>query len=233
MEQALQPGQRLARDLRFSVPGERIPYPPRFAYRVKYQGEWLQNESYSMVQENVVPIYPVEALKVVPEWQLVGPFPLGDFETDLLPEEPGQANANFFKRFGPEDGYDPDAVYGDGLRWFPAKTQGRGLLNFNALLGTLDHALGYALCGIRAEKACRTHALVYSDNYHQAVLNGKLIEEGQDFGAPSGFTYIPLDLKAGWNTFIVKLINNHGDWFLRVLVADLEGVLMFTASPVR
>lgn len=47
-----------------------------------------------------------------------------------------------------------------------------------------------------------------------------LVEEGQDFGAPGGYVYVPLHLKAGANTLIVKLINNHGDWFLRVLIAD-------------
>ena len=31
----------------------------------------------------------------------------------------------------------------------PAGNQGRGLLNFNALMGTLDHALGYALAALR------------------------------------------------------------------------------------
>jgi hypothetical protein len=29
----------------------------------------------------------------------------------------------------------------------------------------------------------------------------------------------------------VKLINNRGDWFLRVLLADPEGNLRFSATP--
>ena len=53
----------------------------------------------------------------------------------------------------------------------------------------------------------------------------------EDFGAPGGFTYVPISVKEGWNTLIVKLINNRGDWFLRVLVADPEGNLEFQDAP--
>ena len=34
----------------------------------------------------------------------------------------------------------------------------------------------------------------------------------------------------GWNT-LVKLINNRGDWFVRVLIADPSGNLQFDSRP--
>ena len=73
--------------------------------------------------------------------------------------------------------------------------------------------------------------VTYSDNFSYVMLNGELIEQGRDFGAPGGFTYVPISVKEGWNTLIVKLINNRGDWFLRVLVADPEGNLEFQDAP--
>lgn len=228
---SLEPGGSVVKPLAFRVSPEHLDTPPRVTYRVEYKGDWLQNEAFPMVQEDIAPIGPVARLRAVPEWQLVGPFSLGDIDADLLPAHPEQANPNFFKRFGPEDGYRPEAAYEGGLRWFSAKAQGRGLLNFNALMGTRDHALGYALCGVHTPEAQTVYALVYSDNYHQAVLNGDLVEEGQDFGAPSGFTYVPLALRSGWNTLLIKLINNHGDWFLRVLVSDPEDNLQFAPFP--
>ena len=231
IERTLEPGQRIEAPLTFRIPQARLAFPPPVTWTVQYKGEWLQNESYNMVQESTVPIGPTACLRVVPEWQLTGPFPLGGIDTDLLPKDPAAANPRLFKRFGPEDGYNADREYPGGATWFPAKSQGRGLLNFNALIGTLDHALAYALCAIHSPKAQRIHAVLYSDNYHQAVLNGVLLQEGQDFGTPSGFTYIPLHLNAGWNTFIAKLINNHGDWFLRVLIADPDGNLQFAPAP--
>lgn len=228
---ALDPMQKAEQPLDFRVPVRCLSTPPAVSWRVEYQGQWLKNESYPMSQENVLPIYPRACFKPVPEWQLVGPFVLGDIDTTRLPAEPRQANASFFKRFGPEDGYDAARVYEGERRWYSAKSLGRGLLNFNALMGTLDHALGYALCGIQSPVEQTVYAVVGGDNYVQVVLNGTLVEEGQNFGAPGGFTYVPLHLKAGWNTFIAKLINNRGDWFLRVLIADPGNNLRFARNP--
>lgn len=227
----LPPGNTRSHEVAFAIAGEHLFFPPKVSHRVRYRGAWLDNESFPMVQEAVIPIYPADCWRAVPEWRLVGPFSVGLIDTSRLPGEPEQANARFFEPFGPEEGYDPDRAYAGGLRWFDAPNQGRGLLNFNALMGTLDHALGYALCAIHTPEPRTTHALAYSDNYHQGVLNGELIAQGQDFGAPSGFTCIPLELRAGWNTFIMKLFNNRGDWFLRVLVADPHGNLTFAPSP--
>jgi Calcineurin-like phosphoesterase len=231
IEVPLEPGQSYDASLVFGVPADRLSYPPGIGHEVRYQGEWLAKETYNMVEVGVVPIYPVAALRAVPEWQLVGPFPLGDIDTSHLPDAPAKANPNFFKRFGPEDGYDPDRVYDGGLRWYEARGQGWGLLNFNGLMGTLDHALGYALCGVYSPEAQLTHAAVYADNFSQVVLNGELVKQGQDFGAPGGFVYVPLHLRAGWNTVTAKLINNHGDWFLRFLIADPKGNLRFASHP--
>ncbi len=228
---ALAPGAEAAHALAFAVEQARLPYPPGVSWRVEYRGAWLENESYPMVQETAMPLYPAGAWRVVPGWQVTGPFALGDIDTEPLPEQPAAANANFYRRLGPEDGFEPGRVYEGGRRWFEVANQGRGLLNFNGILGTLDHALGYALCGVHSPVAQRVHALVYSDNYAQVVLNGELVESAQDFGAPCGFIYAPLDLDAGWNTLVVKLINNHGDWFLRTLVADPQGNLKFAAAP--
>lgn len=231
VSRTLEPGRRAECELAFRAPRERLSYPPKVSWRVRYRDEWIEAEASPMEQEGVIPIYPVEKLKAVPEWQIVGPFRIGDIDTSRLPKDPKGANARFFERFGPEDGYDAERVYEGGAKWFPADSVGRGLLNFNGLMGTLDHALGYALCGVYSPVDQRTHALIYGDNFCQAVLNGTLIDEGRNFGAPGGFSYAPLDLRAGWNTLVVKLFNNRGDWFLRVLVADPADNLRFARTP--
>jgi len=230
-ETVLPPGQTAALGIVFRTSEEHLSYPPRYAFRVRYREAWLNGERYPMVQESVIPAYPVESLRAVPEWQVVGPFPLGEIDTGKLPGEPAAANPNFFRAFGPEAGYDPDREYDGGLRWQTVASQGRGLLNFNGILGTRDLALGYALCGVYAPEARTTHAVMYSDNFSYMMLNGEVVQQGQDFGAPGGFTYVPLRLREGWNTLLVKLINNRGDWFVRVLVADPSGNLQFDSRP--
>ena len=42
-----------------------------------------------------------------------------------------------------------------------------------------------------------------------------------------------LALNAGWNTVVVKVINNRGDWFLRCLVADPRRNLVFSDTPSK
>jgi hypothetical protein len=229
--ETLRPGEKREHTLDFTVPRGRLPYPPGVAWRVQYGGAWLDHESYPMVQETCMPLYPAETWRVVPAWQVAGPFALGPIDATHLPANPKAANAKFFHRFGPEDGFDGARSYEGGRRWILAENQGRGLINFNGILGTQDHALAYALCGIHSPEAQKVHALVYSDNYAQAVLNGELIVGAQDFGTSSGYLYVPLALEAGWNTFIVKLMNNRGDWFLRTLIADPRGNLEFAAVP--
>ena len=231
ISEELGPGEKSVHNLTFAVAKEHLPYPPLVSWRVRYEGAWLNNEDFPMVQEVCLPLYPAKTWRIVPEWQVVGPFALGDIDTSFLPTDPRAANANFYKRFGPEEGYAPGKDYEGGRQWFKAVNQGRGLLNFNGIMGTLDHALGYAYCGIHAPEAQLTHAVIYSDNYTQAVLNGALIEGAQDFGTPSGFIYVPLTLKKGWNSIVIKLINNRGDWFLRALVADPQGDLEFADEP--
>ncbi|MFO7974074.1 MAG: metallophosphoesterase [Candidatus Hydrogenedentota bacterium] len=230
-EVRLAPGQDIVRELAFRTTWDHLSYPPEYTFRVRYKGAWLQGESYPMEQEHVIPAYPVDSLRIVPAWQVVGPFAVGPIDTSKLPGDPASANANFFKHFGPEFGYDPEQQYDDGLRWRRVTNQGRGLLNFNGIFGTQDHALAYALCGVYSPEAQITHVVTYSDNFSQVVLNGELVQEGQDFGAPGGFAYVPAELEEGWNTLVVKLFNNRGDWFLRVLVADPEGNLEFRDAP--
>lgn len=230
-EAGLAPGQEAEYGLVFRTTWDHLAYPPRYTARMQYKGAWLRGESYPMQQEYVIPAYPVDSLRIVPAWRIVGPFPLGEIDTSTLPGDPASANANFFKYFGPEFGYDAEREYPGGLRWRRVTNQGRGLLNFNGILGTQDHALAYALCGVYSPEAQTTHVVTYSDNFSQVVLNGALILEGQDFGAPGGFTYVPIALEEGWNTLVVKLFNNRGDWFLRVLVADPKGNLRFEDAP--
>ncbi|MCP4641062.1 MAG: hypothetical protein GY851_11540 [bacterium] len=231
LERTLAPGQVVPVPLTFRVPRDRVPYPPSVGYDVKYRDAWLAKESMRMESEDVAPLYPAACWKAVPGWHLVGPFPLGHIDTSHIPGDIAKANANFYTRFGPEDGFDADRVYGDGLKWYPCDPQARGLLNFNALMGTLDHTLGYALCGVYSPEPQLTHAIIYADNFAQVVVNGELVEEAQTFGAPGGFVYVPLRLNAGWNTVTAKLFNNRGDWFLRFLIADPRGDLRLADRP--
>lgn len=226
----LAPGARETVPLPLRVPGEKLSYPPGVGWEVHYDGAWLRSEGMRMVQVTTVPIHPVSSYRAPEKVMLVGPFSLGPIDTSHLPHAPEKANAKFYHRFGPEDGYQKDATFEGGLQWQPVAPLGVGLVNGNSLLGTLDHVAAYVSCAVYAPKAQTTHAIIAADNFSQTYVNGALVENGQGFGGPGSFVYPELALKQGWNNVVVKLINNKADWFLRYLIADPQGNLKITAE---
>lgn len=220
-EVPVRPGEVVVHPLRFHIAAPRLPYPPSIAYEVDYKGASLEDEPDAMSQMAAVPLYPQSAWKDVPRWQVAAPFLLGPINSQDL-----GANANFYKTFGPEKGYQSGASF-DGIAWKAVTPDGLGLINFNAVLGTTDLACGFAAVRVYSPEAQRVHAAVYADNYAQVYLNGTLIEEAQEFNPPGGWVYAPLDLNSGWNDVVGKLINNRADWFLRLRIADPKGNLRF------
>ena len=225
IEARLAPGATEEIPLSLSVPHERLAYPPNVGWSVEYDGHWLNKEGMRMVEITTVPIHPVSSYRAPESVQLVGPFPLGHIDTSHLPDAPEKSNANFYRDFGPEVGFDADATYADGLTWRTVHPQGFGLVNGNSLMGTLDHVAAYVACAVYSPKVQVTHAIVGSDNFSQTYVNGALVENAQAFGGHGDFVYPELALKAGWNQVVVKLINNRADWFLRFVIADPQGNL--------
>lgn len=221
--------------LRVTVPRERAAFPPNVGVSVRYDGAWIEKEGMRMAEIDTLPIYPVLSYKVAPEMQIVGPFQLGPIDISQLPAAPEKANGNLAHRFGPESGALPGQIFEGGLAWKTIAPQGFGLVNGNALLGTLDHVAAYVACAVHSPVDQITHAVIAADNYSQTYLNGDLVERGQGFGAPGDFIYPELALKKGWNQVVVKLINNKADWFLRFVVADPRGNLTLAAAapPVK
>lgn len=224
------PGETVTLDLPLTVPRAKLSHPPQVGWRVRYGGAWIEKESMPMVEVPTVPIHPVSSYTAPPALHLVGPFPVGHIDTGPLPEAPREANARFYHRFGPEDGYEAGATYEDGLEWRRITPDGFGLVNGNALLGTLDHVAAYVSCAVYSPVDQVTHAVVGADNFSQTFVNGTLVAGGQDFGGAGNFVYPELALAAGWNTVVVKLINNRADWFLRFLIADPKGNLEIAAA---
>jgi len=227
-DQPLKPGESQVIPLRFRVPVDAVPTPPAIRHSVLYNGRWLEPESMRMERVDAAPLYPAKCWKDVPRWQVAGPFQLGPIDTSKLPGDPRAANENFFKRFGPEEGFVAGRAYEGGVEWRPAESCGNGLLNHNAILGTTDLAAAYNAFAAFSPSERLTHAVVYADNFAQVYVNGELVKEAQAFGAPGGFVYVPVSLEKGWNRVVVKVINNRGDWFLRFLLADPHGDLQLS-----
>ncbi len=217
------PGDELSRDLAFSVPRDRLAEGPSIGYRVEYLGHLVDRGRES------IPIYPESAMRAIPNWSVIGPMDIGNVETSYLPDEPTRGLPGLFE---PDrlDVSTPDGFViekGDTLRWQDAHSTARGLLNFNGIIGTEDHALGYALATIVSPRAQEVLIELSADNFAQVMLNGKLLPEANKFGTPGEALLARIPLREGSNALTVKLVNNRGDWWLRVRIADPYGELRF------
>ena len=159
---------------------------------------------------------------------IIGPFDVGVVATKHLPEDPRVGLPGMFKPRGPDEGWKPGATYtenGKRYAWQQVAADTAGKLDFDAVLGMRDYLLGYAACAIYNPVARRTAARIRADNFMRIFVNGELV--GENYGAPYDADYVPVDLEAGWNTLLVKLVNNHGNWYFVLHLFDEEGDLRF------
>jgi hypothetical protein len=223
------PGVREVRTLKFSVPHEHLMSRPTLHWRGLRDGEPFVGG-----RGTALPVFPDSVQRPIPEWDVVGPFALGEVNTEYLPGSPRLGIPGLFD-VERVNVLSPDSLYEDGgreLKLVRSKATSSGLLNFNGIVGTEDHALGYAFSSIYSPTDRTVYVGLRADNFVQVLLNGSLVEHAQRFGGTGRPFNARLELRAGWNAVAVKLINNRGDWWLRTVVADPAGDLQF-APGVR
>ncbi|OPZ73536.1 MAG: hypothetical protein BWY83_00042 [bacterium ADurb.Bin478] len=223
----LAPGQERRMPCAFTVCKQDSYDPVWTAVEAWRQGMWLSGRGAPL------PLYRESQMVVIENWMLIGPWQLGRINRRHLPHDPGRAIPGVFDLRGPDRTFDANAVYRDGgreLRWKPARCNSEGLISFNAEIGTLDDAMGYALCGVYSPVDQLVYARYQADNFAYIVLNGKPILDAALWR--SGVTgYAPLALKTGWNRLLVKLINDPADWYLQFHIGDPLGNLRFAPHP--
>jgi WD40 repeat protein len=101
-------------------------------------------------------------------------------------------------------------------------------LDFNQFLeGITEWSVAYAVCYIESD-ADQAGLLmrVYRDDWAKIYLNGKEIYRREDEETPDELypdTVAGVDLQAGTNTLVFKVINDEGGWFGSVRLTDAQG----------
>ena len=225
----LAPGQERRMPYAFTVSSQGSYDPVWTVPAIFHEGIWLSGRG------TALPLYNESQMRMIENWMLIGPWQLGQIDRRYLPADPGRAIPGVFDIREPDRTFDPKAVYRDGgreLRWKPARCNSEGLISFNAEIGTLDDAIGYALCGVYSPLDQLVYARYQADNFAYIVLNGKPILDAALWR--SGVTgYVPLALKSGWNRLLIKLINDPADWHLQFHIGDPMGNLQFASHPPR
>jgi hypothetical protein len=157
----------------------------------------------------------------ITNWQYSGPYAM---EGAKLLDEP----------FAPEE---PSA----GARWeqFPRKSNPEEpwLLDFEKVFGGLDKVV-YVRTNVYSPVECRARLEVGSDDGVKAWLNGRLVHAiSVSRNARPGSDVVPVTLKQGWNTLLMKISKTDGGWgacarFRTAEGRSLEGIRA-AADPAK
>ena len=151
-----------------------------------------------------------ESLHGLPlEYWVAGPFP----------EE-------LSKPFGPETNTDPRAVYdglpGEKVKWTVRQIEPTGYLDFRAAFNR-DRISAYALTYVQSPKRQKVTLLAGSKDQMRIWLNGKLVDEfANRRAAKPDADRVSVELQAGWNPVLVKVLNGTGPhgFYLRFFGGD-------------
>ncbi|MCE9608127.1 MAG: hypothetical protein K8U03_24845 [Planctomycetia bacterium] len=161
-------------------------------------------------------------------WSIIGPF-----EKDIE------------KIFGPEQsiatGIDLKRSHVDGFgneqKWKVVAGESSGMLNLTKHINPHDNVSAYAVVYVESPKAGSAIFSTGTDDGGKAWLNGKLImNDDSSHPASAGSTLIPVELKAGRNEVVFKIMQGNGGWgcyldFLDVKTRLPPADLIYTPAP--
>jgi alpha-D-xyloside xylohydrolase len=155
-----------------------------------------------------------------PRWIAVGPF-----------DAPGKTA--FAAHFPPESDWSASSTFGthkgEPIRWRQVATEhdkasGADYIDFLELWPGTTNAACYALTKFRADRARRVLLHAGSDDTLAVWLNGRKVFAKEVYrGAQPDQEVIPLFLKDGINTLLVKVTQDVGGWMLYTRFTDDDG----------
>jgi hypothetical protein len=160
------------------------------------------------------------------EFAIIGSFPL-----ELKEETDAVIPAGFERPYPPETKIDLGATY-DGMagpvRWQFVRARLDADLNLLQYLAPSKNAVAYAAATIVAPRAMETTIGLGSNDGARVWLNGSLIfSKHMGRTASPNQNLIPVSLRAGANTVLVKIENWGARWDLYLSVRDPDKLLTF------
>jgi len=220
----------------FRVPTDRLVPLPELYIEIFHAGRRLGGFT------RPISVFTEAMTRRVDEWTVIAPFALGGTPLDsvnvgLLATDPQSAMRGFFRLRGPEGVWNPRATYRDGatqLRPRTVKTDsGTTRLDLGQAFGRGSNTLAYAVCGIRAPRACTVYALLGANDHADILVNGTPATGNRVVSLTRGAEYIALPLKAGWNTVVVRSANQGANWWFDFTLFDPTESVRIAPVPGR
>ncbi len=162
----------------------------------------------------------------IPEWNLIGPFP--------NPRDGMLTRRGLDSAYAPEKELDLSKGYtgvnGQRVFWQRTKTPVSGRVDLSRF-DPNELVVVYGLTYIHSSKDQTLPLLLGSDDGVKVILNGKVIHRVLTIrvAEPDQDT-VPLQLKRGWNTLLLKIENNLGGYGFYARILDPEECLTFSAT---
>jgi hypothetical protein len=159
------------------------------------------------------------------DWNLIGPFDAPDM--------------SFLRAsYPPEEGVDLSGGYtgkdGRTVAWTQIKAPESGWVRLEDLVRPREQAVAYGFTYVYAPEERDTQLLIGSDDGVRIWLNGDLVHTNPAYrGAYPDQDRIPVHLKKGWNTLLIKVLQGAGGWGYYVRFVDPEHTLIYSAGRSR
>ncbi len=160
--------------------------------------------------------------RFVKEWNLIGPFEAPDMN-HLQTAYPPEAELNLKKKYKGKNN--------TTIGWEKIQAAESGFINLARILEPNEQTIAYGLAYVHSPNAFATHLLLGSDDGVRLWLNGKLIHSNPAYrGAYPDQDKIPIVLKKGWNTILIKVLQGAGGWGFYVRLIDPQGILHWSTE---
>lgn len=153
---------------------------------------------------------------VIVRWRLLGPFELGEKEEGWREELIGEPKVR------PDE---PVRVGDTVLHWRAVDaSKSRGRLNLRREIANRDRCIGYAYAGVVVDGATEAELRIGADDSEQVWVNGEKVFE---LFTPRALTpdadRIPVRLRAGANSILLKIWQNNQAWEFRARLTRPDG----------
>ncbi len=159
----------------------------------------------------------------VPEWNLAGPFNAADMN-DLYTVYPPEQEIDLKKKYPGKDG----VLVG----WRTVKADADGGVRFANIFSPTERVLAYGLAYVHSPDKRTVRVFAGSDDGMRVWVNDGLVHTQPAYrGASPDQDAFDVELKAGWNKVLVKVLQGDGGWGLYFRLADPEGALKWALRP--
>jgi hypothetical protein len=182
--------------------------------------KWMSNDRIKKLSEKVRRYESDEFVKMlgfVERFKVIGPFG-------------GKGADSFNTIFTPEREIDFDARYKGSVgevRWQTSPTDPTGYLDFLDHLSPTDWVCAYAWCKIVSPKARSAQIRLGTNDTATLWFNGKkILSKNIERSAAPDSDILPVRLKEGENTILIKVCNTEFNWGLYLRISDDDGVAL-------